>query len=104
MRSITLLMLLPVLALAATAAAAGEAAFAAAPTVAKTSEGATIAFALAKPGDVEVAVLNAKGAVVRHLAAGVLGSLMLKREQAEQAAAHPPAEAKVPPGEPHSKV
>lgn len=73
MRLIALLMLLPVLVLAATMAAAGEAAFAAAPAVTKTSEGATIAFALAKPGDVEVAVLNAKGAVVRHLAAGVLG-------------------------------
>ena len=47
--------------------------FAAKPTVKQESGRTLIAFALAAPTDVEVAVLDAKGVVVRHLAAGVLG-------------------------------
>jgi NHL repeat-containing protein len=44
------------------------------PSVTPTSGGAAkISFEVAEPTDVEVAVLDAKGAVVRHLAAGVLG-------------------------------
>ena len=50
-----------------------KAAFAAGPTAARHGQGARITFALAAATDVEVAVLNAKGAVVRHLAAGALG-------------------------------
>ena len=47
--------------------------FATAPTAAKAGAGGTVAFAVAAKTDVEVAVLNAKGEAVRHLAAGVLG-------------------------------
>ncbi len=52
---------------------AEDASFASAPAVSKSGDGASITFALSKPTDVEVSVLNAKGGVVRHLAAGVLG-------------------------------
>ena len=51
----------------------GKVAFAAKPTASKTAEGVRIRFALSAPTDVEVAILNAKGMVVRHLAAGLLG-------------------------------
>jgi len=55
-------------------ASAGEApGFAAKPTAASESGGARISFEAAAPTDVAVEVLDAKGAVVRHLAAGVLG-------------------------------
>ncbi|HOX05221.1 MAG TPA: hypothetical protein PK280_02375 [Planctomycetota bacterium] len=47
--------------------------FAAKPAVTKDGEKLKIAFAVSAPTDVEVAVLDAKGAVVRHLAAGLLG-------------------------------
>lgn len=48
--------------------------FATGPT-AKTSKGKTvISFALSAKTDVEVAILDAKGKVIRHLAAGVLGN------------------------------
>ncbi len=47
--------------------------FATPPTVAKSSDGATISFAVSEKTDVEVAVLASNGDVVRHLAAGVLG-------------------------------
>ncbi|MCK6470766.1 MAG: hypothetical protein L6R28_03370 [Planctomycetes bacterium] len=59
--------------LLAAQAAAGEG-FAKAPAAQKNGAGATITFALAAAGDVEVAVLDAKGGVVRHLAAGALGA------------------------------
>lgn len=53
---------------------AGEgASFVQAPTVTKSGGGATVSFALAAKSDVEVAVLNAKGDPIRHLAAGLLG-------------------------------
>mgnify|MGYP000944914420 CR=1 FL=1 len=55
-------------------ASAGEGAvFAAKPTAGKIGDKVKIAFAVAAPTDVEVAVLDANGKVVRHLAAGVLG-------------------------------
>ncbi|MCX7804344.1 MAG: hypothetical protein N3A38_04045 [Planctomycetota bacterium] len=53
--------------------AAGEVSFSAKPSAAKEGDGAKISFAVSAPTDVEVAVLDAKGNVVRHLAAGVLG-------------------------------
>jgi len=47
--------------------------FTAKPRAAKHGDGARIAFAVSGPTDVEAAVLDANGKVVRHLAAGVLG-------------------------------
>ncbi len=47
--------------------------FAAAPKVERAGDHAIIAFTLKEAADVEVAVLDAQGKVVRHLAAGVLG-------------------------------
>src|SRR6185295_6762138 len=47
--------------------------FAQAPTVSRKGDRTILTFALTKNSDVEVAVLNAAGDVVRHLAAGVLG-------------------------------
>ncbi|MBE7461991.1 MAG: hypothetical protein HS116_00740 [Planctomycetes bacterium] len=52
---------------------AGEAAFTSGPAVAKTAEGCTVEFTLAKHTDLEVAILNAKDEPIRHLAAGLLG-------------------------------
>src|SRR5262249_16770347 len=43
------------------------------PTATKQGEKTVIAFTLSQPSDVEVAVLDGSGKVVRHLAAGVLG-------------------------------
>src|SRR5262245_61685468 len=43
------------------------------PTAVRVNDKVKIIFALAAPTDVEVAVLDSKGKVVRHLAAGVLG-------------------------------
>ena len=62
-----------VILIASGAARAAEASFKTAPTAVKNGAGATVAFKLAAPADVEVSILNAQGAVVRHLAAGVLG-------------------------------
>lgn len=56
------------------AAHAAEVSFAKAPAVTKTGEKVAVTFTLAQPADVEVAILDAKGDVVRHLAAGVLGA------------------------------
>jgi hypothetical protein len=47
--------------------------FTAEPKAARTNGTATISFAVDKATDVEVAVLNSRGEVVRHLAAGLLG-------------------------------
>ena len=53
---------------------AAPAKFTKAPAVAKSADGKTlIAFAVDAATDVEVGILDAKGVVVRHLAAGVLG-------------------------------
>jgi len=54
-------------------AGADEVRFTKAPTVSKVAEGVKIEFAVNRMTDVAVAVLDAKGRVVRHLAAGVLG-------------------------------
>ena len=43
------------------------------PTASKEGRGVKLAFAVSKPTDVEVAILDAKGRIVRHLAAGMLG-------------------------------
>jgi len=59
--------------LTAAAAPAGEVRFAQEPTASKDGDATRIRFRLAVPADVEVAVLDAGGKVVRHLAAGVLG-------------------------------
>ncbi|HOX06108.1 MAG TPA: hypothetical protein PK280_06880 [Planctomycetota bacterium] len=53
---------------------AGEAQFSAKPTVAKAGDKTAIQFTVAAATDVEVAILDAQGKVVRHLAAGVLGA------------------------------
>ncbi|MCG3178383.1 MAG: hypothetical protein BIFFINMI_00710 [Phycisphaerae bacterium] len=60
------------LSISATAGAA-EIALTAGPIVARSGQAATISFTVSGPTDVEVAILDGKGAVVRHLAAGVLG-------------------------------
>ncbi|MBM4042892.1 MAG: hypothetical protein FJ290_30755, partial [Planctomycetes bacterium] len=52
---------------------AGEASFSAKPTVALAGDKMKIAFAASAPTDVEVAILDAQGRIVRHLAAGALG-------------------------------
>ncbi|MBL8795427.1 MAG: hypothetical protein JNM56_16095 [Planctomycetia bacterium] len=52
---------------------AGKVEFKTPPAVNRVGGQATIRFAVSEATDVEVAVLNAKGQVVRHLAAGVLG-------------------------------
>lgn len=51
----------------------GEVRFTKEPTAGRAGEGMVIAFAVSEPTDVEVAILDAKGAVARHLAAGLLG-------------------------------
>ena len=57
----------------ASAAGANRPAFTRKPTVAKQGAGAVVTFAVSKLTDVEVAILDARGKVVRHLAAGMLG-------------------------------
>lgn len=52
---------------------AEEPAFTAKPEAIKAGDGAKITFAISKQTDVAVYVENAKGQIVRHLAAGVLG-------------------------------
>jgi hypothetical protein len=54
-------------------AMAGEVKFANKPVARKANGKTAIAFAVSAGADVEVAILDAKGKVVRHLAAGVLG-------------------------------
>ncbi|MBM4039889.1 MAG: hypothetical protein FJ290_15400, partial [Planctomycetes bacterium] len=59
----------------AMAALGGEApTFTTAPKASKQAEGALVSFAVSAATDVEVAILDAKGKMVRHLAAGVLGA------------------------------
>lgn len=55
------------------AAAEPEVRFTAKPKITKQGDGARIEFAVNAATDVEVAVVDARGKVVRHLAAGVLG-------------------------------
>ena len=54
----------------------GQVAFTAAPRASRDGEGARVSFAVSGSTDVEVAVLDAGGKVVRHLAAGVLGGTL----------------------------
>jgi len=58
---------------AATSAAGPASVFTKKPTATRAGESVTIAFAVASPTDVEVAILNRQGKVVRHLTAGVIG-------------------------------
>jgi hypothetical protein len=67
MISITILLML------AMAVAAQDVKFSTAPSASKSNGGASISFAVSERTDVEVAILDSKGEVVRHLAAGVLG-------------------------------
>ena len=60
-------------AVAATAAEPGPVKFTKAPTAAKAGGTTRIEFAVSRRTDVEVAIVDAKGVVVRHLAAGVVG-------------------------------
>jgi DNA-binding beta-propeller fold protein YncE len=53
---------------------AADVSFSTAPSAAKSDGGARMSFTVSEKTDVEVSVLNAKGEVVRHLAAGLLGS------------------------------
>jgi NHL repeat len=75
MRTLALLTLMLSLALA-TRITAGEAGFASQPVARKAGKKVIISFTVASKTDVEVAVLNAEGKVIRHLAAGVLGGQM----------------------------
>jgi SMP-30/Gluconolactonase/LRE-like region len=59
--------------LLACSALAGEATFASKPAVSKQGAGAKISFAVSAATDVEVAILDANGKVIRHLAAGMVG-------------------------------
>ncbi|HOX05118.1 MAG TPA: hypothetical protein PK280_01855 [Planctomycetota bacterium] len=58
---------------AAASAAEPATSFAAKPAAVRAGDKVTISFAASGKTDVEVAILDAKGEVVRHLAAGVLG-------------------------------
>jgi len=70
----TELAVLLLVALVAGLVRAGEAPkFTAKPTATVQKDGARIEFAVSQPTDVEVAILDAKGKAVRHLAAGLLG-------------------------------
>ena len=57
----------------AAVAAAAPVQFRGKPTATRVGDKVRIAFAVSAPTDVEVAVLDARGKVVRHLAAGLLG-------------------------------
>jgi len=58
--------------------APGEAKFSRPPAVTRVPGGARITFAVSAPTDVEVAILDAKGGVVRHLKAGLVTTLEQK--------------------------
>ena len=57
-----------------TAEVAGGVAFAKKPSAERIGGKVKISFAVSAPTDVEVAILDARGKAVRHLAAGVLGA------------------------------
>ena len=61
------------LCLVADPVAANDIRFTERPAVTQTTGGVRIVFTVSRPADVEVAVLDNAGRVVRHLAAGVLG-------------------------------
>lgn len=58
--------------LASSTSAEDNVTFSAAPTAKKAGDAVNISFTLSKAADVEVAILDGKGEVVRHLAAGLL--------------------------------
>ena len=64
---------LSILALAAALGSGEAVSFSAKPAIVSADGATTVAFAVAAPTDVEVAIIDGKGQVVRHLAAGVLG-------------------------------
>ena len=66
-------LILIALLLTASAASAGEVRFTAKPTATKAGGKVKIAFGVSSKTDVEMAILDATGKAVRHLAAGVLG-------------------------------
>jgi len=68
-----LLIAFSVLCLGSALACAGEVKFTRAPTAKRAGGKVAVSFAVDRETDVEVSVLDAKGKVVRHLAAGVLG-------------------------------
>ncbi len=68
MRAIVIILLA-----ASTAAPREELRFTRAPSAARSGDRTGISFAISRAADVEVAVLDASGVVIRHLAAGVLG-------------------------------
>ncbi|MFO7899459.1 MAG: hypothetical protein R6V58_10430, partial [Planctomycetota bacterium] len=72
MRHVRLLLCLLLLAVSPVGQA-GDVGFKAGPTVKKDGDRVVISFELARPTDVEVAVLDPKGAVVHHVAAGRIG-------------------------------
>jgi len=71
MRNATVVTLLFLLATGT--ATAGEASFTAKPTAVREGDKVKITFTVAAPADIELAILDAQGRLVRHLAAGVLG-------------------------------
>ncbi|MDD4889980.1 MAG: hypothetical protein PHU85_08610 [Phycisphaerae bacterium] len=77
------------IALAATVASAADVAFSVKPTVTRDGDKTTISFAVSRACDVAICVEDAKGRVVRHLVAGVLGRSApapLKADSLSQAA------------------
>ena len=52
---------------------ADEVQFVGSPSVTRSGGKTAVSFSMKKPTNVEVSILDAKGKVVRHLAAGVLG-------------------------------
>ena len=73
MRSLNLMCVLRILLLACGVPGVAWAGFAAKPVAVKNAEGVVISFAVDAPTDVEIAVLDSAGKVVRHLVAGMLG-------------------------------
>ena len=61
------------IALIAVASSAGEVRFSTRPTATRKDGKVTIAFTVSASSDVEIAILDTNGKVVRHLSAGVLG-------------------------------
>jgi len=74
MKRVELALLMVMCLSAAAVPAAGDGPeFARRPTVARDGKGVRITFAVDQPTDVAVSILDAEGAIIRHLAAGVLG-------------------------------
>src|SRR6185503_19544796 len=59
--------------LAGSVASAAEVAFSTPPSAKKEGDKVVVSFAISAKSDVEVAILDAKGEPIKHLAAGVLG-------------------------------